>query len=1158
MKIISRVLFLASIIGVALAGEWNCTSATPETTGTFNCTSDCTMTSAGAQLSGDLSIAGRAELTTITAKTSGSRRHFHVPSGQSHTLTLKWLKLRGGSMSIGGSIYVAGTGSTLHATSCVFFNNHATGYDGGGALFGGGSSIQLYHTNVTDNSAAGSGGGMSTNKGSIHIEDSIIARNTAVYKGGGTWQWQGTLDIYRSEIRENTQTSQTGGLNGGGGVYLQYSAVVIIRDSIFHQNHAAFNNGHQIYATKMMAGVNGWVGGYPSVTVVNTGFVQCTACGTGSNFYLYDHDDSSNSGAAAYGSLSRKACSHANPCTIHPFTGACTDRTDHPNYGMLCNYATTPSCSAGMADDVRAYAFPPSAAGASCRACWAGRWRANGGPSTCTSCDAGKYLTDAGTTAALHDGADDCLVCSKGTWSNAAAGVCTDCVAGTYLADPGTAASLHDAIGKCLVCPVNGISSGLGSGSCTIVCPAGRWSDTSVSGLCTDCAVGKYISDAGTAANFHDSIQDCMACPAGKWTVHTGAASCSFIEWNCAASSPQTVGAFNATSDCTMTSSGGTLSGDLAITGRPTLTTITAKVPLLPQTQQECQNQPGGSWHHCHNFQAPQTQSDCHNVYGSWNGHMCDNWESFRFFDQHSCEDVCSTCGGTWNTSSYLCSYDNTYWRDRRHFTFGSGYTLTLKWLRLTGGSFSNSNAGSIYVSGSSSTLRATYCAFFDNYAYNGGAMYGGAGSSIQLYHTNVTDNTAAVSGGGLYSVEGSLHIEDNIIARNTAGGQGGGIHQFKGTLDIHRSEIRENKQTAQTTTGDGGGGMLIRGDAVAAVRESVFEENHADGSDNGHQVFAYKTSAYGGAPSMTVVNTKFVPCSTCGTGTNFYLYDHDNTGNSGVAAYGTNSRKLCSTNPCTVAPFTGSCTARTDNADHGVTCVYSCGVGTYGTVSENSLPPAPACTTWSTCTAGEYVSSNGTNATDRVCMHCSTETFSASTNENSCTPWTNCSAGYHIFTNGTSSTARVCEPCGTGKYSTSANTFSCTAWTTCIAGQKIAANGTASIDRTCEACPSGRFATATNQNTCSNWTTCDAATEIESSVGSATTDRVCALAGSPSPSPAGSSPSPAGSSPSPAGSSPSPAESSSTTAAPNRLSAANRHQADLSVMVCLIMWFCL
>ena len=100
------------------------------------------MTSAGVSLTGNLGITGDASLTTITAKTSGDRRHFYV--GSSRTLTLKWLKLTGGSRSSssGGSIYVDGTDSTLHATSCVFFLNTA-GY--GGVVFNDYGSLLIQY-----------------------------------------------------------------------------------------------------------------------------------------------------------------------------------------------------------------------------------------------------------------------------------------------------------------------------------------------------------------------------------------------------------------------------------------------------------------------------------------------------------------------------------------------------------------------------------------------------------------------------------------------------------------------------------------------------------------------------------------------------------------------------------------------------------------------------------------------------------------------------------------------------------------------------------------------------------------------------------------------------------------------------------------------------
>eukprot|EP00505_MAST-04D_sp_SCG-Rhode-Island_P006497 Stramenopile-MAST_4_protein_6497 len=81
----------------------------------------------------------------------------------------------------------------------------------------------------------------------------------------------------------------------------------------------------------------------------------------------------------------------------------------------------------------------------------------------------------------------------------------------------------------------------------------------------------------------------------------------------------------------------------------------------------------------------------------------------------------------------------------------------------------------------------------------------------------------------------------------------------------------------------------------------------------------AYKQNSFGGAPAVTVVNTRFINCTACETtGTNFYLYDYDTSSNSGAAAYETFSRKTCSASPCTVSPFTGACANRTDDANHG------------------------------------------------------------------------------------------------------------------------------------------------------------------------------------------------------------------------------------------------
>ena len=81
------------------------------------------------------------------------------------------------------------------------------------------------------------------------------------------------------------------------------------------------------------------------------------------------------------------------------------------------------------------------------------------------------------------------------------------------------------------------------------------------------------------------------------------------------------------------------------------------------------------------------------------------------------------------------------------------------------------------------------------------------------------------------------------------------------------------------------------------------------------------------------------------------------------------------------------------------------------------------------------------------------------------------------------------------------ANAFSCTAWTNCVAGQKIAANGTAATTVPAKHARLGNSLLHPTRTPARIGPLCNATTEVESSAGSATADRVCALAGSPSPS---------------------------------------------------------
>eukprot|EP00943_MAST-04B_sp_MAST-4B-sp1_P004825 g4825.t1 len=207
--------------------------------------------------------------------------------------------------------------------------------------------------------------------------------------------------------------------------------------------------------------------------------------------------------------------------------------------------------------------------------------------------------------------------------------------------------------------------------------------------------------------------------------------------------------------------------------------------------------------------------------------------------------------------------------------------------------------------------------------------------------------------------------------------------------------------------------------------------------------------------------------------------------------------------NQCEDNGYTNAvCTTR-QNPDEGVICTKNCTPGSYKTgIFNHTCAPCSSgtltrlwnqyqCQTWSDCTTGQYISTNGTSSSDRVCSSCSPGKYTASTNAFACTDWADCAAGEYISTNGTSSSDRVCSGCELGKYTGFSNSFACTDWKNCIAGEYISTNGTSSFDRVCSSCSPGKYTASTNAFACTDWADC-AAGEYISTNGTSSSDRVC------------------------------------------------------------------
>jgi predicted outer membrane repeat protein len=439
---------------------------------------------------------------------------------------------------------------------------------------------------------------------------------------------------------------------------------------------------------------------------------------------------------------------------------------------------------------------------------------------------------------------------------------------------------------------------------------------------------------------------------------------------------------------------------------------------------------------------------------------------------------------GNENTYTTLVAADN-----KRHFKINSGTpTLTLKWLNLTGGDPSTDHGGSIHTT-VESHLNITHCIFYKNApraTFGGGAILasdpnvlisltsskfienhaGGSGGAISTYGTftshNVQylQNSAGSNAGALYLqyIKSGSTISNSLFISNEAKNNGGGIFVIGNTatgsarFSLTGTTFKHNKQTTGTSDENGGGALYIQFLCIVSIRECTFVENEAEHKGQGHQIFTYKKDSLG-TPSIKMVNTNFTNID--GAANSTFGRDSDasepkTTADKYIAP--TN----CGASPCSVSPFAGTCTART-NTKYGVLCglsISECSNGEFGNfqeVTESILPPiSPSCSLWTSCTAGKYVSTNGTNTTDRVCTTCGSQKYSALTNQISCMDLSNCSSGSYVATPGSPNNDRACTSCESGKFTNASNMNECMNWTECESSEIIIFNGSDTSDRTC------------------------------------------------------------------------------------------------------------
>lgn len=167
-----------------------------------------------------------------------------------------------------------------------------------------------------------------------------------------------------------------------------------------------------------------------------------------------------------------------------------------------------------------------------------------------------------------------------------------------------------------------------------------------------------------------------------------------------------------------------------------------------------------------------------------------------------------------------------------RFFKIGKSVDLKFENITFDGGNAGTENGGAIWQNDATAILTFKNCAFKNNNATNGGAVYM-AGSNMTAENTSFSDNTATTAAGavGIAGTAELVSFTDCDFTSNTAGKHGGALQNCGGEktrLTVTRGTFSSNK----TTDGSGGGGAAItfRGDkpSITIIDGVVFSGNSA------------------------------------------------------------------------------------------------------------------------------------------------------------------------------------------------------------------------------------------------------------------------------------------------------------------------------------------
>lgn len=412
----------------------------------------------------------------------------------------------------GGTI--AASTASLDFDSCTFVSNRAN--ERGGVVGMSTTSLKVANCSYDANSAALTSAVFHSWVSAVNIEASTFTSNTAGSHAGVSESFSSEVSIVGCAFHSNSAVEE-------GGVFRASSSQVHVEESTFDSNSAS--TGGALYveesSTFDIVGSNfssnsAIVGGAIRVTHGSLLQLQGIALDSSSAADNASHFLSCQTSSTIYAALTMLDSSQkfdlAETCVMYFYLANNDGSNDFKIDTLQAVIGETGTI------DLRHWTYP----------CTAGKYSSDG----LEHGDTAAYEDRNGQTIDFNDPncepdappssplscSASCAPCPSGTYSEftmdryslVGATSCSNCPVGRYLSDDGVDASKHDSQDDCEACPPGRFGDEVGASACKL-CAEGKYSSEPESIFCVSAEPGYFVSGSGSSVH--------LPCPAGRYSV---------------------------------------------------------------------------------------------------------------------------------------------------------------------------------------------------------------------------------------------------------------------------------------------------------------------------------------------------------------------------------------------------------------------------------------------------------------------------------------------------------------------------------------------------------------------------------------------------------------------------------------------------------------